>query len=70
MPEDVEAMIEQQVKTWFGVAVPNEQAREMARQLAGVIEGFRAVRGSIAFEDEPSSFEAALLATKDRELLP
>lgn len=68
MPEETEALIEQQIRTWFGVSIPNEQAREMTRQLTGVIQGFEALRGTLVFEDEPSSFEAALQATKDRGL--
>ena len=32
-----------------------------------IIKGFEALRESVQFEDEPSSFEAALQATKDRE---
>jgi hypothetical protein len=68
MPEENNALIEQQIRTWFSVNLPNEPAREMARQLSAVIKGFEALRGTIAFEDEPSSFEAALQATKDRGL--
>jgi hypothetical protein len=68
MSEETDALIQQQIRTWFGVSLPNEPAREMTRQLAAVIQGFEALRGSIAFEDEPSSFEAALQATKDRGL--
>lgn len=67
MSDETEALIEQQIRTWFGVSFPNEPAREMTRQLSSVIQGFEALRGSIAFEDEPSSFEAALQATKDWE---
>jgi hypothetical protein len=68
MSEETEALIEQQIHTWFGVSLPNAQAREMTHQLTAVIQGFEALHGSIAFEDEPSSFEAALQATKDRGL--
>jgi hypothetical protein len=68
MAGETEALVEQQIGTWFGVSVPNEQAREMTRQLTTVIQGFHALRGTMAFEDEPSSFEAALLATKDQEV--
>jgi len=68
MANETEALIEQQIRTWFGVSMPNEQAREMTRKLTAVIRGFEALRGTIAFEDEPSSFEAALQATKDRGL--
>jgi hypothetical protein len=68
MSKETDALIEQQIRAWFGVSLPNEPAREMTRQLSAVIQGFEALRGTIAFEDEPSSFEAALQATKDRGL--
>lgn len=55
------------VDLWSAVKLPNAQAREMAAALDSVIKGFEALRGTMAFEDEPSSFEAALQATKDRE---
>lgn len=38
----------------------------MAAELATTIRGFEALRGTLAFEDEPSSFEAALQETKER----
>ncbi|MGE0701602.1 MAG: hypothetical protein AB7O57_21075 [Hyphomicrobiaceae bacterium] len=58
--------IERQVTVWSAVKPPNEAAREWAAQLAAVIEGFEKLRGTLAFEDEPSSFEAALSATKEK----
>ena len=68
MPDDkseLQVRIEAQVKAWSDVALPNEAAAEMARQLASVMRGFEALRGTMAFEDEPSSFEAALQAAKE-----
>lgn len=59
--------IEKQIVFWTGIAPPNAQAREMAAQLEALIKDFEAQQGLLAFEDEPSSFEAALQATKDRE---
>ncbi len=67
MPRNLLELIEANVETWSGVKVPNAQAREMAAALESVIKGFEALRGTVVFEDEPSSFEAALQATKDRE---
>ncbi len=55
----------EQAALWSGIAPPNEAAKELAAQLDAVIKGFEALRGTLAFEDEPSSFEAALLATKE-----
>lgn len=67
MADDFEKLVEEQVRIWHGISPPNAAARIMARQLAGVIAGFAALRGTLVFEDEPASFEAALEATKDRE---
>ncbi|MDP3254911.1 MAG: hypothetical protein Q8S58_14015 [Bosea sp. (in: a-proteobacteria)] len=54
-----------QARTWSGIEQPNEAAGIMADALAATIAGFEALRGQLAFEDEPSSFEAALQATKE-----
>jgi hypothetical protein len=51
--------------TWTGISEPNDAAGAMAHMLAFSIEGFAALRGELAFEDEPSSFEAALQETKE-----
>ncbi|MGD9804825.1 MAG: hypothetical protein AB7E81_13610 [Hyphomicrobiaceae bacterium] len=65
MSREFDKQTEQQIEAWMGVAAPNDPARAWAAQLAAVIEGFEALRGTVAFEDEPSSFEAALQATKE-----
>ncbi|HEV2555587.1 MAG TPA: hypothetical protein VGV17_17665 [Bosea sp. (in: a-proteobacteria)] len=54
-----------QARTWSGIEQPNEAAGIMADALAATIAGFEALRGQLAFEDEPSSFEAALQETKE-----
>ena len=54
-----------QAKTWTGIAQPNEAAGAMADMLGASLAGFEALRGTLRFEDEPSSFEAALQATKE-----
>jgi hypothetical protein len=54
------ARTEATIADWHGIAAPNEAARRMAAELADTIAAFAAVRGTIRFEDEPSSFEAAL----------
>jgi hypothetical protein len=59
--EQTEAMIE----TWHGVTAPNDPARRMAVELADTIAAFEKLRGTLVFEDEPASFEAALQATKE-----
>jgi hypothetical protein len=57
--------IEESVATWSGITPPNDPARRMAADLATIIAAFEALRGGLRFEDEPSSFEAALLAAKE-----
>ena len=58
-------LIEDSVAAWTGITPPNDPARRMAADLASVITAFEALRGTMKFEDEPSSFEAALQATKE-----
>ena len=50
-----------QIATWHDVAPPNAVALRLVAQLAPIIRDFEALRGTLRFEDEPSSFEAALL---------
>jgi len=57
-----------QAKTWTGIEQPNEAAGVMADMLGASITGFEALRGQLRFEDEPSSFEAALQETKEGSL--
>jgi hypothetical protein len=52
--------IEQTITRWHGISAPNEPARRMAADLIETIRAFEAMRGTLVFEDEPSSFEAAL----------
>lgn len=60
------AEFEQTITRWFGITAPNDPARRLAADLIETIRGFEALRGTLAFEDEPSSFEAALLATREQ----
>ncbi len=62
---DFETSIEATIARWFGIEAPNAPARRLAADLASTIEAFEALRGTLVFEDEPSSFEAALQATKE-----
>jgi hypothetical protein len=57
--------IETSVAAWSGIVPPNDAARRMAADLAGTIAAFEKLRGTLQFEDEPSSFEAALQAAKE-----
>ncbi len=57
-------LTEAYIATWHGIDVPNDVARRLAADLAGTIKAFEAQRDRLQFEDEPSSFEAALQACK------
>ena len=62
---EFEPSIEASVKLWHGIDPPNDPAKRLAAELELTIKAFEALRGTIVFEDEPSSFEAALQATKE-----
>ncbi len=53
------------IARWHGVAAPNEPAKRMAADLVDTIAAFEALRGTLKFEDEPCSFEAALHDTRE-----
>ncbi len=59
------AATEAYVAAWHGIQAPNEAGRRLAVELMATIRAFEAQRGRLRFEDEPSSFEAALQATKE-----
>jgi hypothetical protein len=56
---------EASIAAWNGITAPNDPARRLAADLASTIAAFEALRGDLRFEDEPSSFEAALQAAKE-----
>lgn len=55
-PDQTETMI----AAWHAIPAPNTAAKVMAADLISTIRAFEALRGQMRFEDEPSSFEAAL----------
>lgn len=63
--DPIDAGIEGTIARWHGITAPNEPARRMAADLIATIRAFEALRGQLAFEDEPSSFEAALHEAKE-----
>ncbi len=67
MAKNMEQLVEEQVSAWSGVVPPNAESAKLAQALAGVVDGFEKLRGQLQFEDEPSSFEAALQETKERD---
>jgi hypothetical protein len=60
-----ETSVEATIARWHGIEAPNEPAKRLAAELSETIAAFESLRGTLAFEDEPSSFEAALQATKE-----
>jgi hypothetical protein len=48
------------IRAWSGVTVPNAAARHGLADHLALIAELEALRGTMVFEDEPSSFEAAL----------
>jgi hypothetical protein len=60
-----ETSVETMIARWHGIKAPNKPAKRLASELAATIEAFEALRGTLVFEDEPASFEAALQATKE-----
>jgi len=61
------AETEAMILTWHGILAPNDPGRRLAAELADTIAAFERLRGTLVFEDEPASFEAALQATKETE---
>jgi hypothetical protein len=66
MTQKIEHQVEEQAKFWSGVAPPNATSDEFARGLAEIAKGFERLRGQMAFEDEPSGFEAVLNEIKEQ----
>jgi hypothetical protein len=62
---EFEKGLESTISRWHGITPPNDPARRLAAELAQTIEAFEKLRGTLAFEDEPASFEAALQAAKE-----
>jgi hypothetical protein len=48
------------IATWHGIKPPNAASLRMLGDLEKLIHDFEALRGTLRFEDEPASFEAAL----------
>ena len=48
------------IRRWSGVSLPNAAARHGLADHVALIAEIEALRGTMVFEDEPSTFEAAL----------
>ena len=57
--------VESTISRWHGITAPNPPAVRLAAELAQTIAAFEKLRGTLVFEDEPASFEAALQAAKE-----
>ncbi len=53
------------IAEWHGVTPPNPLALVAVADLAAVLAEYAAIRQGVVFESEPSTFEAALAATRD-----
>ena len=62
---DFLATTEALISAWHGITAPNDAARRLAADLASTVAAFEKVRGTLRFEDEPSSFEVALRECKE-----
>jgi hypothetical protein len=60
VPPTIEA-----IERWAGIACPNAAARHGLADFPPLIAEIEALRGALVFEDEPSSFDAALQAEKE-----
>ena len=60
MATDPVPQMKEAIRLWSGVACPHAAAERGLADLSALIAEFEAVRGTLVFEDEPSSFEAAL----------
>jgi hypothetical protein len=65
MPNEPMPQAEEAIRLWSGVECPNAAARRGLEDLPALIAEFAALRGTMVFEDEPSSFDAALRAEKE-----
>jgi hypothetical protein len=61
-----ETQVESTISRWHGIKPPNDPAKRLAAELADTIAAFEALRGTLAFEEEPAGFELALQATKEK----
>ena len=63
--DDFLARTEAMIAAWHGVQAPNEAGRRMAADLVDTIRAFEKLRGTMQFEEEPATFELALLQTRE-----
>jgi hypothetical protein len=64
-PPDIATLVREQAAAWSSVTPPNAVAEKLAAAFADTIVGLSALRGGLAFEQEPAGFLAALQQTKE-----
>ncbi len=64
-PPDIATLVREQASAWSSITPPNAVAETLAAAFADTIAGLSALRGGLAFEQEPASFLAALQETKE-----
>ena len=65
MPPELADTLKESIRAWSGVECPNAAAQHGLSDFPGLMKELATLRGTLVFEDEPSSFEAALLAEKE-----
>ncbi|WP_051407985.1 hypothetical protein [Mesorhizobium sp. L48C026A00] len=56
--------VELWIAIWHGISAPTENSRRAAARLEKKIHEIESMRGTLRFEDEPASFNAALVEAK------
>lgn len=65
MPPDLADTLKESIRAWSGVECPNDAARHGLSDFPSLMRELAALGETLVFEDEPYSFEAALLAEKE-----
>ena len=65
MPPELSDTLKESIRAWSGVECPNQAAQLGLNDFPGLMKELAALGPTMVFEDEPSSFEAALLAEKE-----
>jgi hypothetical protein len=64
-PQEIAALVEAQAAAWSSVKLPNATGHQLAAAFAETIASLAALRGGLAFEQEPASFLSALQETRE-----
>ncbi len=67
MPDDPMDQAQAAIRHWTGVECPNAAGRRALDDFPALIAEFAALRGSLAFEEEPAAFEAVLREEKEQD---